>query len=162
MHTEIIYTQKTTIFILLCLLAPSTACSRTGYTSTTWAPSNVTVTCDWSLFLKPYGLIRGLGKISLMTHLGTSTVMWRPARGHMHFARMPQYTQNQSSRRDLIRSNSSGEIHGPRIARTTQRSSHFMKLYSNVKPITASEYTTFGSLKELHDQLRTGMLSTHQ
>ena len=57
MRMEFFYTWKTTIFTFLCILALSTAYSRTGYTSTqgytstTQALSDVTVACDWSLFL---------------------------------------------------------------------------------------------------------------
>ena len=57
MRTEFFYTQKTTIFAFLCILALSTAYLRTGYASTqgymstTLAPSYVTLPRDWSLFL---------------------------------------------------------------------------------------------------------------
>ena len=57
MRTEFSYTRKMTIFTFLCILALSTAYSQTdyasaqGYTSTTLAPSNVTLPHNWSLFL---------------------------------------------------------------------------------------------------------------
>ena len=73
-------------------------------------------------FFKLKGPLQGLGKLSLMTHLATSTVTWFPTRGHMHFMRTSQYTRNQSSRRDLIWSDAVGKIHGARLVRTKQRS----------------------------------------
>ena len=58
MHMEFFYTRKTTIFTFLCILALSTAYSRTGYasaqgyTSTTLALSDVILPRDGSLFLQ--------------------------------------------------------------------------------------------------------------
>ena len=57
MRMEFSYTQKTTIFTFLCILALFTAYLQTGYastqgyTSTTLAPSDVILPRDWSLFL---------------------------------------------------------------------------------------------------------------
>ena len=57
MRMEFFYTRKMTIFTFLCILALSTAYSRTGYVSaqgymsTTLALSNVILPHDWSLFL---------------------------------------------------------------------------------------------------------------
>ena len=113
------------------------------YTSSVW--------CHTTSRLEPVSLtLRTSPRLRQIKLNDSSSHEWFPTCGHMHFTRMSQYTRNQSSRCDLIRSDAVGEIHGAWLVRTKQRSLHPVKLYSNVMPYTASKYHTFGSLKTLY------------